>query len=240
APRRRGSRRQLPEPRVARAMYNDVPMGRALRTVALFLAPAIVCAHDAGAAAPRWTIVRSESMDVIGDAPADTLRDVAIQLEQFRTVLAGLIRDAQRPLPVPTVVYVFGARRALEPFLPVHNGKVAAIGGYSHRDPDVNYIALSLEGYEDTARIVFHEYTHLLVRNAARTVPVWLNEGLAEYYSTYLLKSKGQAADIGHIVPSHVRLLRDRFMPLSDLIGVDASSELYDETARRSIFYAEA
>ena len=87
---------------------------------------------------------------------------------------------------------------------------------------------------------MFHEYTHLLVRNAARSIPVWLNEGLAEYYSTYALESGGTRAHIGRPIAHHVELLRERFMPLSQLIAVDTASALYNEGERRSIFYAEA
>ena len=76
--------------------------------------------------------------------------------------------------------------------------------------------------------------------NAARSVPVWLNEGLAEYYSTYALEAAGTRAQIGRPIAHHVALLRERFMPLSQLIAVDTQSALYNEGERRSIFYAEA
>ena len=33
--------------------------------------------------------------------------------------------------------------------------------------------------------VIFHEYTHLLVNNTFESAPVWFNEGLAEYYSTF-------------------------------------------------------
>src|SRR6185295_8956495 len=65
-------------------------------------------------------------------------------------------------------------------------------------------------------------------------------EGLAEYYSTYALDSGGTRAHIGRPIAHHVELLRERFMPLSDLIAVDTASALYDEGERRSIFYSEA
>src|SRR6185295_16956219 len=108
----------------------------------------------------------------------------------------------------------------------------ASLGGYFHRDADANYIALTLEGFDDNLPIVFHEYTHLLVRNAVRSVPIWLNEGLAEYYSTFALTSGGKAAEIGRPIVPHVRLLRERYLPLSELITVGLSSQLYDEGLR--------
>ena len=192
------------------------------------------------AAEGRWTMVRSQSLTVIGDQPTAALQKIAVELEQFRAVLAGLAQNPQPSMPAPTTVYIFGAKKSLEPFLPLRDGRPAALGGYFQRDADVNSIALSLEGYEDAVRLVYHEYTHLLVHNAVRWAPVWVHEGLAEFYSTYALRTDGKTADIGRPVERHVRLLREHFVPLDDLIAVSSSSELYDETQRRSIMYAEA
>jgi tetratricopeptide (TPR) repeat protein len=202
-----------------------------------------VCAAAAPAFAAdgRWTLLRTQDLTVVGDQPADTLRDIASRLERFRIGISGLIPNADRPLPVPAVVFVFGTRKAMQPFLPLtKSGRPAPLGGYFQRDADVNYIALGLEGFDETLPVVFHEYTHLLVRNAVRSVPVWLNEGLAEYYSTFNVTPDGTTAEAGRPIVPHVQLLRERYMPIAELIAVDAGSQLYDEAARRSIFYAES
>jgi tetratricopeptide (TPR) repeat protein len=209
--------------------------------VALLVFTFLIAACTEGFGAERWSMVKTASLTVIGDQSPGALRDIADRLERFRVGVAALIHDADRPIPLPTVVFVFGARKSIQPFLPLaRDGRPAAFAGYFHRDGDVNYIALSLEGFDDNLPIVFHEYTHLLVRNAVRSVPIWLNEGLAEYYSTFALTSGGKTAEIGRPIVSHVRLLRERYLPLSELITVDLSSQLYDEGVRQSIFYAEA
>jgi|KBSSwiStaDraftv2_1062776.scaffolds.fasta_scaffold147485_2 tetratricopeptide (TPR) repeat protein len=218
----------LPDPRVAR------------HTAALAIAVAAVVAVPGRAADRPWTLIRGEHAAIIGQQSSKTLREVALKIEQFRAVIGGLIPNAQRPLPVPTVVYVFDTVKELRPFLPLSNGKPASLGGIFHHDGEVNYIALELEGFEENARIVFHEYTHLLLRNATQSIPVWLNEGLAEYYSTYTLADNGKRADIGRPIPRHVAILRQRLIPITQLIGVERSSELYNEGERQSIFYAEA
>jgi tetratricopeptide (TPR) repeat protein len=209
-------------------------------TAALAIAAAGVLAVTGRAADRPWTLLRGEHATIIGQQSATTLREVALKIEQFRAVVGGLIPNAQRPLPLPTVVYVFDTVKELRPFLPLSNGKPASLGGFFHHDGEVNYIALELEGFEENARIVFHEYTHLLLRNATQSIPVWLNEGLAEYYSTYALADDGKRADIGRPIPRHVALLRQRFIPITQLIGVERSSELFNEGNRQSIFYAEA
>jgi Tfp pilus assembly protein PilF len=190
-------------------------------------------------AAPRWAMVTSESLTAIGDTPPAALRDVVRRLEQFRIALTSVVTDARRPLPLPTRLYVFESRAAIQPFLPLRDGRPAALRGYFHRDADEYALAMAVDEDDESASIVFHEYTHLLVQRA-RALPIWLNEGLAEYFSTFALASRGRSADIGRPIARHVRLLRQRFLPLSQLLAVSASSELYDEGERRSIFYAEA
>ena len=98
-----------------------------------------------------WTLIRSEHLTLIGQQSPKTLQRIAVDLEQFRIVVGGLIQNAQRPLPLPTHVYVFDSRKELQPFLPVRNGRVAALGGYFHHDGDVNDIALALDGYDESA-----------------------------------------------------------------------------------------
>jgi len=185
-------------------------------------------------------MVRSGALTVVGDQSAATLRNIALQIDQFKAVVGRLLHNADRSGSLPTVVFAFGTRKAMEPALPLYKGRPAEIAGYFGGDPDANYIILSLENYEESARIVFHEYTHLLVRNAVASVPVWLNEGLAEFYSSYAVIDGGKTAVVGRPVKWSIPLLRERYLPLSELIAVDTSSALYNESDRRSIFYAES
>src|SRR5262245_41082771 len=201
---------------------------------------AVASSAHASAAEPRWTMVRTPSLTVIGDQSPSTLRDVATQIEQFRTVVAGLITNADRPLSLPTIVFVFGDRKSIQPFVPLYKGKPLEVAGLVQGGSDANVMLLSLEGFEEAASVIFHEYTHLLVRNAVRSLPPWLNEGLAEYYSAYRLESGGKRATIGRPLAHHVLLLRERPMPLADVIAVDQSSPLYNEGSKRSVFYAES
>jgi len=206
--------------------------------LAIVVAASIV---SAGRASDRpWTIVHSPNLTLIGQQPAKTLRTIAVQIEQFRSVLGALIANAQRPLPLPTVVYVFGTHQELAPFLPGKNGASSAIAGYFHPGNDLNAIALQLETFDDSSRIIFHEYTHLLLHSATIRIPLWLDEGLAEYYSTYALEKDGTRANIGRPIVWHVAILRQAYIPIATLLAVDHSSPMYNERDRQTIFYAEA
>ncbi|MCX6580727.1 MAG: peptidase MA family metallohydrolase [Candidatus Aminicenantes bacterium] len=71
-----------------------------------------------------------------------------------------------------------------------------------------------IEGKEELLkRILFHEFTHALVRSITPRCPVWLNEGLAEYFSEdeELLKL---GAQLGQLIP--LRRLEEGF-PSGDI-----------------------
>ncbi len=187
-------------------------------------------------------MLRGANVVVIGQQSPKTLRGIAVDIEQFREVVGGFVRGGRQTPPMPTLVYAFDDRKALEPFVPLYQGKPASLGGYCHCGSvsDVNFIAVNLSSYADASVIIFHEYTHLLLRNAVSGIPVWLNEGLAEFYSTFQLQASGRHTLIGRVIPHHVLLLRERFEPLSQVVSVTTASALYNENSRRGIFYAEA
>jgi tetratricopeptide (TPR) repeat protein len=218
--------------------HNSASVKRFLSACAL--GAALSASASASAAEPRWTMVRTPSLTVIGDQSAGTLREVAIQIERFRSVVAGLITGADGPLSLPTIVFVFGAQKSAQPFMPLFNGKPIALAGYFQGGSDANVLLLSLDDLQQGASVIYHEYTHLLVRNAIRSLPTWLNEGLAEYYSGYRLDANGAFATVGRPMPDHILQLRDRYMPIAELIAVDHTSPLYNEGSKRSIFYAES
>ena len=197
---------------------------------------------SSASAARSWQLIRGPNVVVIGQQSAKALREAAIEIEQFRMVVGNLFRGAKQPLPMPTLVYLFDDENALKPFVPLYHGKPAVVGGYCHcgSSDDVSIIVAGLARYAESSAIIFHEYAHLLVHTAVRDVPVWLNEGLAQYYSTFALKNGGRQADIGRPIARHVQLLRERLLPVAQLLAVDQTSALYNEGERRSIFYAES
>ncbi len=194
------------------------------------------------AAERPWQEIRGRNVLVFGQQSSGTLRDIAIQIEQFRFVLGRVIGGAVQTQPVPTEVYLFDNLRAMQPYEPLYRGRPATLSGFCHcGSPDESsVIVASLSNYAESSSIVYHEYTHLLLRNAVTSVPVWLNEGLAEFFSTFTLDAKAQSAQVGAALPRHLAALRDEFVPLTQLLDVDRTSPLYNEQTRRSVFYAES
>jgi predicted Zn-dependent protease len=184
-----------------------------------------------------WTSVRSKNFFLVGNASDKEIRQVATRLEQFREVFSHLFTKINFNSPVPTTVIVFKNDGSYGPFKPNAN-----VAGYFQAGSDINYITLTTEtrGEQDPFSVIFHEYTHLLVNNTVGNVPVWFNEGLAEYYSTFSITDDKKIA-VGKPIANHVFLLREsKMLPLRTLFKVDQQSPYYNERDKQSVFYAES
>jgi tetratricopeptide (TPR) repeat protein len=191
---------------------------------------------SAGAAAKdNWTRVRSKNFNLVGNASEKDIRKVATRLEQFRQVMSLLIRGNLNS-SLPMNVVVFKSHDAYRQFAPPDTA------GYFQPGEDVNYIALDaqLEG-EYPFDVIFHEYTHFITGNNLPNVPVWFDEGLAEFYSTFTVAKDETRIEIGDPISSHVFYLRQqKLIPLQQLFAVDHRSPLYNERDKKGVFYAES
>jgi tetratricopeptide (TPR) repeat protein len=135
--------------------------------------------------------------------------------------------------PLPIRVFVFRNGSEFQPY----NVRPDA-AGYYQSGFDRDYIAMKATG-ADTDRVVYHEYTHLLLRHAGYRVPVWFNEGIAELFST---ANVGKTeVRIGDLIPAHVITLREeRMLDLATLVTVDRDSPHYNERGKSGIFYAQS
>ena len=191
--------------------------------------------------AADWHRVDSSNFVVVGDVSVGALQDIAVRFETFRETLGRVLTHGVTGTAAPTVVMVFSSDRAFTPFKPKFNGKPIELSGLFLGRPDVSYIAINAEAATDGLRVVFHEYAHLIISNASRRVPMWLNEGLAEYYSTYQVQNGGRGAVVGGAITPHLLLLNhETLLPLETLLKVTEGSPLYNEGERRSVFYAQS
>jgi tetratricopeptide (TPR) repeat protein len=198
---------------------------------------AVVAQNTPVDAKDTWVSLRTKNFSMLGNASEKDIRRVAVKLEQFREVFTNLFPNTRFNTPVPTTVVVFKSDSSYGPFKPKPD-----VAGYFQPGPDVNYITLTTEvrGEQDPFSVIFHEYIHLLIENTFPNVPVWFNEGLAEYYSTFTI-SDDQKVVLGSPISNHVYLLREsRMLPLRTLFEVDHKSAHYNETDKRGIFYAQS
>jgi Flp pilus assembly protein TadD len=187
-----------------------------------------------------WVESRTLHFHTYSCGPSREVAKLAARLEQFQeaySVLAG----AQAVASPPIVVIAFPDHEAMTPFLPLYNDQPANLAAFFIRGSDENLIVLSLsQESSEGLEAVFHEYTHLLLRHNARFWPLWLNEGMAEIYSTFEVTGE-HTVRIGKPIEHHLHLLaHSSLMPLKDLFAVAHDSPEYNERERQGVFYAES
>ncbi|MFP5284392.1 MAG: hypothetical protein ACLGI9_01495, partial [Thermoanaerobaculia bacterium] len=129
---------------------------------------------------------------------------------------------------------MFKDGRTLAPYRLVFEGRPVDVGGYFLSRPEANYVAVNADPRGDARSIVYHEYLHSVLRNNYPGLPLWLHEGLAQLYSTFV---EGR---IGRPIEDHARFVQSNpLLPVSELFALDVHSKDYHEGARRKVFYAQ-
>ena len=189
-----------------------------------------------------WVGVRSPHYTLVGDATESELREVAIRFEQFRKAFAQLFPASGLSSSVPTTVVVFKDYDAYKDFRPLYQGKPTEFISYFQSGLDVNYIALPLDRDRESLYVkLFHESVHLLIDSQARRVPDWLNEGLAQYYSTYEFNLAENRNILGKPITGNLALLRqNKLLPLDALFAIERSSASYNEREKSGLFNAQS
>jgi tetratricopeptide (TPR) repeat protein len=193
--------------------------------------PAPVVAKD------DWVSVRSRNFLLVGNASEKQIRQVGIRLEQFRAAVARLFGKAELDSHSPTTVIIFKSHESYRPFKAKPNS-----AGFFQSNSHINYITLTTEvrGDQNPYTVVFHEYTHLLVNSINANMPLWFDEGLAEYYSTIDITGD-QKVVLGKPIATHLSQLRQhQMLPLKKLFQVDRQSPYYYESDKQSVFYAQS
>jgi tetratricopeptide (TPR) repeat protein len=186
-----------------------------------------------------WLRVESAHFVFFSNASERSSRRIAINLERLRDVLVQLNPGMQVDSGRPLNIYVFADNLALVPYKPLHDGKPANVAGYFLGSQDATYMVLQAEMGMDIEHLLYHEFLHSVMDAGGDRRPLWLSEGVAEFYSTF--HATDQHAEIGRALEDHIRTLREAGMiPLSQLFAVTHDSKDYNEGYRQGIFYAES
>lgn len=213
----------------------------ALAFALLFAGLAVAQTDDpasASLAQRPWFVVSTAHFNVFScGGITDTYRLMG-RLEQFQRAYAMLAGKNATASP-PIVVLAFPDHESMVPFLPLYQGQPGNIAGFfTHGDE--NLIVLSLPGADSPDMdVIFHEYTHFLFRHNDAIWPLWLKEGMAEVYSTFL--NGHNQIEIARPIDRHLQTLAAQpLMPLHELFEVARDSPQYNEASRQGIFYAES
>lgn len=212
--------------------YNKrVPRKLGAASVTFSLAFLVIFDHPSHGGDSRWIRLRSANFELCSSASQRSARDTIREFEQVR----GFFLQAFGGLPakaMPVRLISFGSAGEYEPYR--LNEYATA---YYHQTADRDYIVMSHSG-AGTFPIAVHEYVHLLVRHSDLKLPPWLNEGVAELYST--LRPIGDKILVGDLIPGRRQaLLYEKWVPLATILAANQASPYYNEKNKAGSLYNE-
>jgi hypothetical protein len=186
----------------------------------------------APAADPKWIQLENENFHMYSSAGARDSRDALNYFERIRSFFIQLTgKPPAKPLPV--YIIAFGSEKEYEPYR-FREFAIAYYTGHAERD----YIVMGKTG-EQAERIAAHEYAHLVFRHAGYQLPPWLNEGMAELFST--MTPSGKDAIFGQPIVGRLQALQtEGWVSLKTILEADQNSPYYNETKKAGNLYNES
>jgi hypothetical protein len=211
------------------------------RHLGLFLAAAMALGAPLWAG-ENWIYSRTASFELLSSASEKESRHLLVELEQFRASFLATFPLGRAREPRVTVV-LFDTNRQFTPYKPIYKGKPKDVLGFFAARPDEVAIALTTETKDsrdaDPIEVIFHEYVHLLLFTHDLQLPLWLDEGLAEFYSTFQVEDNSIV--FGQPQTLLIRRLNyTALMPLQELFAVTPKSADYNNADRAGSFYAQS
>ncbi len=199
-----------------------------MRIHVLLLVSILAVTAGTAVAAPDWIRIESPHFELFTNAGERSGRRTILYFEQVRDFFLKTGNVGKVPSS-PVRIIRFRSPKEFKPYRPF---KAAA--AFYMSSPKQDLIVMGTPGRQ-TKNAAVHEYVHLLVKHSGAELPVWLNEGLAELYSTF--EPQGKQVAFGKAA----RVLADRqWLPFRELISADYESPHFDERDRTKVFYAQS
>jgi lipoprotein NlpI len=203
----------------------------------------LLIAGAAAAPTGKWIEVRSPNFIVVSNAGESQARKIDVQFEQIRALFRDSLSYAKNaPSPVITILAVKDedSLRELLPEYWAEKGHTHPAGIFVGAGYDQFQVAVNLSAHGDNPyESLYHEYYHSVTVPYFPGLPVWVAEGMADFYGNSTIGDKN--ADIGMPNPALIEELRNSpLIPLPVLFKVDHKSPYYNEQKKVSIFYAES
>jgi len=192
----------------------------------------------------NWMEIQSPHFTVYSNGGEHEGRKAALEFEEIRALFQHLYPTLRVDSGKPTIVFALKNEDSLKLFIPSYgqNSKGMHLGGFYHPSYDKNFavIRTDIRGTGPLGNhTLYHEYTHAYFRYNFRGLPLWLDEGLAEYYGNTSIESK--EAGVGMPNETQLRTLKESaLLPIDQLVTIDRTSPLYNTREHSGIFYAES
>ena len=140
---------------------------------------------------PKWHEIHTAHFYVMTDAGEKRGREVALRMEQMRTLFGQLLMRDKMKMPSPITVIALKSDKYYGVVAP---NKQSMSKGFYVPGSDRIYIVLNLFE-QDSWRAVSHSLAHYFMNHNYPPAQGWFDEGFAEYFGSLRLDNRG--VDIG-------------------------------------------
>jgi tetratricopeptide (TPR) repeat protein len=210
-------------------------LGLAILSATLLATPMVGAKHE------TWFEARSPNFIVVCNAGEKQARKTAIRFEQIRAVFRRELELASKHQSPVISILAVKDDDSMKSLLPEYWVKGHAHPAGIFLDNMSQYFAaiqLDAPG-SNPYNTIYHEYFHSLTAPYYPNLPVWVSEGLAEFYGNTQIGDS--EVGMGRPDPDLIgELKQGGLMPLDALFKVDHNSPYYNEQNKISVFYAES
>jgi len=191
-------------------------------------------------AADTWLKVAAPKFTLYSNSNAEEALASANEFQVFIYSFTEIFPVDAKALP-PLTIVLFKRSKDFKDFRPLApNGKPRdnVAGYFARRASWAVFGMVGSELDEELRKTIQHEGVHWLLRSYDIPNPPWLEEGLAEVFSTFSVTRKGQV-EWGRSIPELAALLQaEDPLPLRRLFSISQNDPLFNESMRTSLFYA--
>jgi Tfp pilus assembly protein PilF len=211
-------------------------LSKILAISSLIVFTALSCA----ASEKEWAEVRSPHFRIITDGSESAARRVAREFELIRFAMSSVYPKLRLDSGAPLLLLCPRDESSLKTLAPQFwKGKGFKPAGFFQHGWDKEYAMVRLDELRpESYEVVYHEYVHSVMHLNIRWLPLWLDEGLADFHAN--TRFEKNRIYVG--APSwRLRILRSRSpIPLSTLLSVTPNSPYYHDEDKADIFYAQS
>jgi tetratricopeptide (TPR) repeat protein len=206
----------------------------------LFLLICFCCSRVSLASENEWIEVRSQHFRVLSDGSDKDARRMAREFEQMRAVFSRQFPTLRLDSGAPLLVLAVRDENSMKALVPaLWKTKGAKPAGIFQRGWEKSFALVRLDTVsQEDYEVIYHEYTHSFIHMNYRLCPLWLDEGLADFFAN----TRFQKDKIYIGVPS--RHMRTSFLkpliPLDVLLSVTQRSPYYHDEGKVQSFYAQS
>ena len=199
---------------------------------------ALLLALVSAAAEAKWLELQTSDFRIVSATDQSRTLKIAQGIEVWQASVAKVLPRADMHPHVPVTLLLLPANLYHQ-----YSGLPATVGGAAIPLPSAAFIIVNADTWDKASSTVFHEIAHILLHQISRdtSLPVWYDEGYADFLST-VEPMAGGLAKVGMPPPQRVATLLGMlpWMPIKDVLMMTRANPNYTSERMGATFYAES